>query len=301
MSPGETRVSPFISHSLDTNNVGIILSIVQDEVTTGGGGLETSLIGGLAASASKLVSDGSKLQSSLLSGTDITTQISQTPTDPTPFPGPGNPTIPILTSTVKTGDAVQIEGFELPYVMAYYPAATQLGFTVKIQDNRFSGVEKDWTVRWWAVAGTISTGTVTVPSSGGGQTSLTADTKKDDDGTVIKTPLDVIDPPLVIKDPVDVIDPPIIKLPIDGTPIIKIPVDDTPIIRQPIEQISALRTTDNAIDSATLKVESAVESEAIDAKLASIDDEPVKKTRRSTKSTVQPVESASDTNDTNEV
>lgn len=308
MYPGEVRVSPYIYHQLQSTNVGIILSVVhvtnQDGLPdeSASGGLQTSLL------PNKLSA------TSLTSTTDQTTQISQTPGNQTPPTIPDIPIIiPSITSTVKSGDAALMEA-ELPYVMAYYPTSMN-GFQVKIEDRRpyDSFVQiMDWSVRWWAVVGTVDTGTITVPS-GGGQTSLTGGTKKEDDGTVIKTPLDVIDPPLVIKDPVDVIDPPIIKLPIDDTPIIRIPVDDTPIVKVPIdgtpiirlpieqvEQLSSLRTADNAIDDIALNVDSAIESEAINAKLASVDDEPVKKTRRSSKTTVQPVESESDTNDTSE-
>lgn len=310
MYPGEVRVSPFISHPLPSTNIGIILSVVHSIGLDGlpdesiSGGLQTSLL------PNKLIAGEALSATSLASTTDQTTQLSQTPGNQTPpiIPIPDIPIIPGLTSTVKAGDAAFIEA-DLPYVMAQYPTTTNIGFQVKIQDKRNNdGFEqtKDWTVRWWAVIGTVDTGTVTVPAYGG-QTSLTGGSKLEDtsgvklpetDTPVIKVPID--DTP-IIKLPID--DTPIIKLPTDDTPIIKVPIDGTPIIRQPIEQVelmSALRTTDSSIDAAALNVESVAESEAIEAKLADIVVEPVKKTRRSSKASAQPIESASDTSDKSE-
>ncbi|GMK40245.1 hypothetical protein PCCS19_33000 [Paenibacillus sp. CCS19] len=310
MYPGEVRVSPFISHPLPSTNIGIILSVVHSISLDGlpdesvSGGLQTSLL------PNKLIAGEALSATSLASTTNQTSQLSQTLGNQTPptIPIPDIPIIPGLTSTVKAGDAAFIEA-DLPYVMAQYPTTTNIGFQVKIQDKRNNdGFEqtKDWIVRWWAVIGTVDTGTVTVPAYGA-QTSLTGGSKLDDtsvvklpdtDTPVIKVPID--DTP-IIKLPVD--DTPIIKLPTDETPIIKVPIDGTPIIRQPIEQVelmSALRATDSSIDAAALNAESVAESEAIEAKLADIVVEPVKKTRRSSKASAQPIESATETGDTSE-
>ncbi|WP_127533970.1 hypothetical protein [Paenibacillus kobensis] len=237
MYPGEVRTSPLINHSLPSTDVGIFLSVVD----TVGSGPDESLSGGLATSlsATKLAAGETKLAASLTNITGQTTQISQTPGNQTPPTIPETPPIiiplPQYSSTVKSGDAALMET-DVPFVMAYYTENNiflETGFHVKIQDKRTSSYQtpKDWTVRWWAVVGTVDTGTVTVPP--GGQTSLTGGGKLDD-VPVVKLPTDIDIP--VIKQPVDD-DTPIIKLPIDdGTPIIKLPIDDgTPIIKVPID------------------------------------------------------------------
>lgn|GEM_PF-1991599 len=260
MNPGEIRVSPYISHQLPTNNVGIILSVVHEQSQDGG--LPTSLIGGAGRMNQTLpetglvrmdIADGTKPNTSLLNNIDAIKPISQEPQEPPPFPGPGGSSIPRFNSTVKTGDIAWMEP-ELPYVMALYPTSQDIGFTVKIQDTRVysaTSQARDWIVRWWAVAGTVNTGTITVPASGG-QTSLIGDgTRKDEGGPIVKPPLDIIDPP-IIKGPIDIkVNPPIVKEPVDvsNPPIIKRPVDDIPIIKQPIDTtILHVDTAEKALD-----------------------------------------------------
>ncbi|WP_127569745.1 hypothetical protein [Paenibacillus xylaniclasticus] len=292
MYPGEVRVSPFITHPLP-NNVGIILSVVQsigldglpDE--TSFGGLPTSLL------PNRLVEGEAKAETALSGATDQSNPISQTPGNQSPPTVPDPIFIPRLNSTVKTGDAALMEP-DLPYVMAQYPAAGNVGFQVKIQDrrDRMDINAVDWTVRWWAVSGTVDTGTVTVPAYSSGN-ALTGGGKLDD-VPAVKLPTD-FNPP-IIKLPVD--DLSVIKQPNDDTPIIKVPTDGTPIIRTSIEQaeeLSSLRVTDNTIKGDINRIENAAaerltESEAVNPKLTGAASETVKKTRRSSKAAEQPNE-----------
>lgn len=172
MFPGESRLSPLISHQLQSSNVGIILAIVINPQVLGGG--DTSL----AASKSASLTSGAAL-------TDTTTGtggISTSPL-PTPIPDPAPIPIPIpIYNPVRTGD-VALYDPQSPLVIASYPTNSTSDFKISLKDRRpvTEGYLIDWQVRWWAVKGTIYAGDVVVPSgSPGGDTSLASRELKPD-------------------------------------------------------------------------------------------------------------------------